>query len=130
MARTKTTSSESSGVHTFEIPLKLPSLNEYIDVCRRNYYAANKMKHATETQIGVYIARLPKITKPIVMRCVWYEDSHRRDPDNVAFAKKFILDAMVRMGRIKNDTQRYVKGFEDQFENGGQKVVVTLEEQE
>ena len=45
----------------------------------------------------------------------WYEKNQRRDKDNIAFAKKFILDALQEMKILKNDGWAEVAGFEDRF---------------
>jgi hypothetical protein len=35
--------------------------------------------------------------------CYWYEESKRRDPDNIRVGEKFIWDGLVAAGVIKND---------------------------
>ena len=55
------------------------------------------------------------IASPVHITFVWHEPNKRRDKDNVAFAKKFILDALQKAGRLKNDNNKYVKGFTDKF---------------
>ena len=59
----------------------------------------------------------------------WREKDKGRDLDNIAFAKKFILDAMVRRGIIPDDSQKWVKGFSDSFGKGTEAgVIVEVEE--
>lgn len=94
---------------------KLPSLNEYIDACRRNKYAAAKMKHEAESMIILQIGRMKPIMQPSIIHLTWHEKTTRRDPDNVAAGKKFILDAMQRCGKLPNDNSRYIAGFTDSF---------------
>ena len=98
-----------------EIPMKLPSLNDYVRVCRSNTFQAAKFKKDIERDIGVYISRLPVFDKPIKINFLWIEKNKRRDLDNVAFAKKFILDAMVKLGKLKDDNRRFVTAFTDYF---------------
>ena len=45
---------------------------------------------------------------PVTVRFTWVEGNRRRDIDNVAFAKKFVLDGLVQAGVIGNDTPQYV----------------------
>lgn len=45
----------------------------------------------------------------------WIEPNRQRDLDNVCFAKKFILDALVKNGVIETDGWRGVSGFTDEF---------------
>lgn len=112
-----------------EIPLKLVSLNEYIGACRSNRYAGAKMKANMQEQISWYIAKMPKFTKPINIHFHWVEGNKKRDIDNAAFGKKFILDAMVTMGKIPDDNPKYIKGFSDTFEYGKEfKVILDIKE--
>lgn len=47
------------------------------------------------------------------MRFEWHERTKRRDADNIASAKKYILDALVKNGVLADDSRKYVKGFYD-----------------
>ena len=58
---------------------------------------------------------MPRFEGPVVVSIEWYEPNRRRDLDNVASAKKFILDGLVRAGVLANDGQRHVTGFADTF---------------
>ena len=113
-----------------EIPMKLPSCNEYIRVCRTNPYMASKFKRDIEDAIGIYIADLPTFNR-VKIHFHWIEENKRRDLDNCAFAKKFILDALVKFGRLKNDNRRCVTAFTDTFSYAKQaKVILEIEETE
>lgn len=98
---------------------KLPSLNEYIEAERTNRHIAAKMKRETDQLICWQIRRMKPITGKVRIKFVWYEETARRDPDNVAFAKKFILDAMQKAGKLKNDNAKWISGFSDDFSYGG-----------
>jgi Holliday junction resolvase RusA-like endonuclease len=112
-----------------EISMKMPSLNEYIRVCRTNPYMASKFKKDLESQIGIYVAGLPRMSHPVKIHFHWVEENKRRDLDNVCASKKFILDALVRFGVLTDDNRKYVAGFTDTFEYGKQaKVIMTIEE--
>lgn len=116
----------------FEIPIKFVSLNEYINKCKqRNGIPAQAYKHKVQEQIGWYIKRqkVKRVTRPVFITFIWYEGTKKRDIDNVAFAKKFCLDALQVYGILENDNASWVKGFADSFVYGqGQKVVVILED--
>lgn len=107
-----------------EIPIKLPSLNEYINICRRNRYQAAAYKKNIEDQIGFYLISVPKFEKPIEITFHWIESNKRRDLDNIAFGKKFILDAMVKFGKLKDDNRKCVTGFKDEFSYGNETMVI------
>lgn len=111
-------------MNKIEIPFRLPSLNQYINECRKNRYAGAKMKKDVDADIGWYINTLPKYQKPIKIHFHWIEENKRRDFDNICFAKKFILDSMVKAGKLKDDNRNYVVGFEDSFEYAKESKVI------
>ena len=56
-----------------------------------------------------------------------FEDNQK---NVVSFAKKFILDSMVKTEKLQDDNKNYVKGFKDTFEYGKTtKVIVEIEEE-
>lgn len=112
-----------------EIGIKLPSLNEYINACRKNRYAGAEMKKRIESDIAYFIAKLPRFENPIKIHFHWIEGNKRRDLDNIAFGKKFILDTLVKAGKLKDDNRKCVTGFIDTFEYGKEtKVILYIDE--
>lgn len=117
------------GIYTTEIKLKLPSCNEYINACRYNKYAGAKMKKDIEENIRFYIKDLPSFNETVKINFKWYEGNKKRDLDGVCFGKKFILDALVKYGKLKDDNRKNVCGFTDSFYYGKEwKVVLEIEE--
>lgn len=115
--------------YIIEIPMKLPSLNEYIALCRYNRYKAAAEKKDVQADITIFLNKLPRLKTPIKINFTWVEKDKRRDLDNVCFAKKYILDCMVNLNKIEDDGQKYVIGFADVFEHGKEtKVIVEIEE--
>ena len=113
----------------YEIDMKLPSLNDYIRVCRCNKYQAAKFKADIEQEIGLFLMKMPKWTNPIKIHFHWIECNKKRDLDNIAFSKKFILDAMQKYGKLENDNRKCVTAFTDSFEYGKTtKVILEIEE--
>ena len=87
------------------------------------------MKSDVEDEICFYLQKVPHTDKPVQIHFHWIEDNKRRDLDGICFAKKFILDAMVKANVITDDNRKYVAGFTDTFEYGKQaKVIMTIEE--
>lgn len=116
-------------IYRFTVPTKLPSLNDYIRANRTNVYKAAEMKRNIEYCIKAYAHDLPEIRKPVKLHFHWREQNKRRDLDNIASAKKFILDALVSLGVLENDSQKYVVGFSDDFSVTGEAgVMVEIEE--
>ena len=99
----------------YTIKGRLPGLNEYITALNSNRYEGNAMKQQAEKDITRQLIPKVKITKPVFIKYKWYEQSRRRDLDNVAFAKKFINDAMVKCGVLQNDGWKNIVGFSDEF---------------
>ena len=122
----------STSEYTVVIPLKFPSLNEYVNKCRANFKGANAYKQKIEAQIIPYLVDLPRFEKPIEIGFLWVEENKRRDLDNVAFGKKFILDAMQKSGKLKNDNRKFVKRFtgDDFAYEDTAKVILTIREVE
>lgn len=97
---------------------QLPNLNDYTDACRGNKYAGASMKKETEGIISCYIKSQLKgvhFDKTVELSFRWYEKNKRRDLDNICFAKKFILDALVKNEVIQTDSWKGVVGFTDHF---------------
>lgn len=118
--------------HSFIIHKRLIGLNEYTKQNRTNKYVGAKSKkeeqeyimHEIKQQLGNI-----KIDKPVIGHFIWIEENKRRDLDNICFAKKFILDALVELGVLKDDNRRIVTNFTDSFEYAKQsRVIVVLEE--
>lgn len=103
---------------TLVISGRLDGLNEYTRACRRNKFAGAKMKKENEEIISAYILeqlRGVHFEGVVELSFRWYEKDRKRDLDNIAMAKKFILDALVSNGIIVADGWKGVIGFTDQF---------------
>lgn len=102
----------------FFVPTLLPTLNEYTKASRANRYASAGMKKNTEDMLIWYIRsqlRGYKAKRPVFLVFKWVEKNKKRDHDNVAFAKKYVQDALVKSGVIEGDGWKHVTGFIDLF---------------
>lgn len=118
---------------TLVIAGRLKGLNDYTAACRRNKFAGAKMKKDCEDIItGHILEQLAGVRFENTVRLAfrWYEPNKMRDLDNVCFAKKFILDALVNAEVIKADGWRGVIGFTDQFfiDKDNPRIEVDIEE--
>ena len=116
---------------TFVIDGKLPGANEFINAGYRNRYCANSMKAKAEKKIAVAIEQFgkPRFEKPVKLGIVWFDPNGRRDCDNIAFGKKFIQDALVRNGVLKDDSRKYVAGYTGEeffIDKDNPRIVVTV----
>lgn len=96
------------------IPGELCDLNTYVQAERSSRFAGAKIKEA-ETHRCVLEARVarmeafPECQYPVRVEFTWYTKDLRKDTDNVSFAKKFILDGLVKAGILEDDRRKYVK---------------------
>lgn len=118
-----------------EIPMTLPSLNEYIYACkvqRGRWNKGNEMKRTLQYKLTPYLKDLGTYDKPVKIEFTWIEPNKKRDLDNICWAKKFILDAMVNTEIIPNDNCNYVKDFMDHFgyDKENPRIIVEVKEYE
>lgn len=105
-------------MYTLIINGKLDGLNNYTKACRTNPYVGAQMKKKNEEIVTAHIlSQLQgvRIAGRVRLAFRWYEPNKRRDLDNIAMSKKFILDALVKTNTIKTDSWRGVVGFTDSF---------------
>lgn len=105
-------------MRTLVIEGQLNNLNDYTKACRAYKMAGAQMKKRNERLITAYIQQQLKgfcIDGQAELRFRWYEPNRKRDLDNICFAKKFILDALVSNGVLIADGWKGVKGFTDTF---------------
>lgn len=117
------------------IPGRLPSLNDYTDENRKHWSKGAKFKRLVEEDLSWIIKsqlRGIQFKKPVVMKYIWIEPDRTRDKDNIAFAKKFIQDALVHMKVLKNDGWAEIEYFTDAFDVDPKnpRVEVIIEEYE
>ena len=108
-------------MNKFVIPHELMDLNKFINLQRSNRYAGAKAKKDQTNLCTMYIKRamangLKVEQYPITVKFNWVMPNRRKDKDNIAFAKKFLLDSMQEAGLIVNDGWKEIEGFEDTFE--------------
>lgn len=113
---------------------RLPGLNEYISAERSSKHAAAGMKRQCEREIRLCIRAQwegkVRFQRPVTMRYLWVEKNRRRDKDNIAFAKKFIQDSLVKEKVIQNDGWKEIDSWSDEFLVDAQHPRVEVEIQE
>ena len=105
---------------SFTIKGSLAGLNELIAANRSYRIKGNKLKRNNTDIVksAIYEAGLKgyECIEPVKINFYWYEKNKKRDKDNIASAKKYILDAMIETGLIRNDGWKNVTGFKDRFD--------------
>ncbi|NVS55044.1 hypothetical protein HXC17_14365 [Listeria monocytogenes] len=101
------------------IPLLLTDLNTYINKERGHRQAAAKVKKQMTYICASYVKMAMNhgvtFSTPCRIKFTWIIPNKRKDPDNIAFAKKFIFDGMMQARFIENDNLNYIEGFSDYF---------------
>ena len=103
----------------FYIHGKLPGLNEYTYACRSSWQKGAKMKADIEKQISIAVGiaknqkQLFPVKDPVYVDFVWFEDTRKRDVDNIISAKKYILDVLQKSGILPNDNRNWVINVRD-----------------
>ena len=106
--------------YSFTINGRLKGLNELIDANRRSLKIGAKLKREEQQKVYWYIKQqLQKVKigedEVIDIDITWYEENIKRDKDNIASGKKYILDAMQEAELIANDNWRHIRGIKDTF---------------
>ena len=89
-------------------------LNDYIDSERTNRIIASRIKKKLTNEVTeqCLYANCNKPKRKVDMTFRWHVKS-RHDSDNIAFAKKYVLDGMVKAGVLENDNPKWVRHLKD-----------------
>ena len=93
------------------IPLELCDLNTYVNAERSNRFKAAKIKKDMTESVGWYCKKLKLEDCQYDLQVEWTTADRRKDSDNVFFSIKFILDAVVKAGKLKGDGYRYIRNI-------------------
>jgi hypothetical protein len=74
-----------------------------------------KIKRVETEVVRLALLNKQPFKTPVRLKFIWLCKNKRIDPDNRAFAKKFVLDGMVKAKILPDDTMRYITGFIDEF---------------
>lgn len=114
----------------YTIKGKLATLNDHDSANRSNKYAGAALKREMTDLVAWQLKGKERVLAPCMVKFNWYY-SGRHDFDNIAFAKKYVLDGFVKAGILQNDSQKWVLGFNDTFmpvTSGEEGVLVQIEE--
>ena len=95
---------------------ELVDLNSYIDAERGHRMKAAELKELYTNFVRYQTMKQKPITLyPVIIQIDWYTKDKKKDPDNISFAKKFILDAFVLNKILVNDGRGQIEAFRDNF---------------
>lgn len=90
--------------------------NTYINAERTHRSQASEIKQMETLRVKYETLNIPQIEKyPVRIVFNWYAKDKNVDPDNIAFAKKFILDGLQESKVLRGDGWKHISGFEDNF---------------
>lgn len=119
-------------IQTFEIPGRLSGCNEYQRACRTSPRVGARMKRDNQDRAywAIKAAKVKPAAGPVNVWFAWIEPDMRRDKDNIRFAAKFVLDALVQAGILPDDGWRYVGDLSDSYavNKSNPRIIVTLED--
>lgn len=108
----------------------LPTLNDHDGANRTNKYIGAKLKKEWTEFVQWQMAGKEKITEPCILTFNWLVSS-KADFDNICFARKYILDGMVKAGILIDDSQKHVLGFGGDYftkvPKGEEKIIIEVE---
>lgn len=100
--------------NTLRIEYDFVYLNEYIDRERTNRMIASSIKKKITNAVmeQALYANCNRPKRQVDMVFSWHVKG-KYDSDNIAFAKKFVLDGMVKAGILENDNPKWVRHLKD-----------------
>ena len=117
---------------TLVIDKELCALNKFIAANNQNRYIAAKIKK-NETYYCALMSKnqlKPVLNYPIDVTIEWHTNG-RKDPDNISFAAKFLIDGLQDANIIINDGFKQINSITHTFiKNKKESCVVTIEEKE
>lgn len=96
-------------------------LNKYIRTERGGYHGASTIKKEETWRATCEVrrqfpnAKIEDAAYPLGVVCRWYTKDERMDPDNVAFAIKFLMDGMQAAGFLRNDGRKEIRCIYHEF---------------
>lgn len=97
------------------LPARLPGFNEAIASSKAGRGRFNRYAREKEEIESWICGSLREFKLPRFSKCkigfTWVEPDRRRDIDNISAGKKYILDALVALGVLPDDSWKHVKGF-------------------
>lgn len=105
------------------IPGPLPGMNETIAAAkgaggRGILYAAMKREWTQTVALFARAAHLQPVGGRAHFHFHWVERARKRDPDNIAAGKKYVLDGLVLARVLDGDGWEHVDGWKDTFDVG------------
>jgi len=92
-------------------------MNEIIAASKRHHMQYSSMKNIYTNLVAREAQRqkVPVFDR-VSVKITWFCKDKRHDPDNIASGEKFILDGLVKAGRLPNDGWKQIDSLSHYFE--------------
>lgn len=115
----------------YKIQGYLATLNDHDASNRSNKFAGAALKKEMTHFVAMQLLNKKPINKPCIITINWKVSSNH-DFDNISFAKKYILDGMVKSKILPDDNQKWVLGFGGDWftkvHKGQEEIIIEVEE--
>ena len=113
---------------------ELPDLNTIIAASKQHWakYHAFKKRYTDYVALVAKMQLQPIMEYPVAIEIDWHCRNRRKDPDGIAFGKKFILDGLVEAGILEGDGWKHISELYDRFFRDKEKPrieIIILEKQ-
>ena len=99
-----------------KLDMEFVTLNQYIDKERGHRMAGAAVKKQQTLMAVSGMPKNKKIPTPCKLYFHWRVKTMAGDLDNLSFCKKFVIDGMVLIGAIPDDSKKHINEFRDTFE--------------
>lgn len=117
-------------IQTLNLFGELPDLNAELNEAKKHWskYARTKDRwtHVVELEARKRLEPVATQHYPVKLEFVWHMKDLRKDPDNIAFAKKYVIDGLVNAGILEGDGAKQIDSFSDYFNLRRGKPGVTI----
>ncbi|HEX7065894.1 MAG TPA: Holliday junction resolvase [Bacillales bacterium] len=106
-------------------------MNQIIAASKSHYGQYSSMKNKFTNMVAMHAKKqeLP-VFERVSVTITWYCKKKRQDPDNIATGEKFILDGLVKAGKLPNDVWKQFKELKHHFEvDKNERVEIILKEE-
>lgn len=107
-------------IQTAYIGANLPSLNDMLAAAKVrkgawSQYGEMKACYGKLCQADLRKAKLHRVTKPVTILFKWHCKDMKTDPDNRCAGQKFVLDALVALQILPDDSWKWIKGLRHEW---------------
>lgn len=107
---------------------EFPDLNTTINRTKSHWSGYSSTKAIVTDRVAWLAKSYNQSFKGAVdIKFKWFLRNRKKDPDNITFAKKYILDGLVKAGVLENDSFKFINSFSDTWEVANTKPRVEVE---